>query len=243
MRENEQARNHDWGSPDSRCCRRPSGAFVRGRFRPRPLCDRPVSPRVDCSHGSVVPGGQAVAPTKSLHVPQRALVPGESPNTLRRTGSVQCPHPARTNWVTVTAILRRADRIPIGDCCVTARTKTSVLKELALALSLLVLAGTSGGLGHAFPGGTWHRFETTIATAAGGPAEQNPLAPASSHVATDCPLCGVRRTSSAAPSVRITWFTGVGERSYAAFLPQISAPSSPPPRANAARAPPIRLSA
>ena len=117
--------------------------------------------------------------------------------------------------------LRRADQIPIRDCCVTARTgKTWVPRGLALAVSLLVLGGASGDIGHALAGGTWHGLETTIATAAGGPAEPNPPGPTSPHVATDCPLCRVGRTSSTALSGRITWFTTAGERSYAVFLPR-----------------------
>ncbi len=127
----------------------------------------------------------------------------------------------------------------------TARTeKTWVARELALALSLLVLGATSGDIVHPLAGPTWHGFETTIVTANSGPAEQNPPDPASSHVATDCPLCSVGRSSSAALSGRMAWFTAfVGERSYGALLPQTSAPSSPHLRANAARAPPTRLSA
>ena len=146
--------------------------------------------------------------------------------------------------VTVKAILRRTDRIPIGGRCVTTRTeKTWIPRELALTLSLLVLGATSGDIVHPLAGPTWHGFETTIATATGGPADQNPPDPASSHMATECPLCRVGRAASTALSGTIAWFTAVGERSYALFLPLTAAPSSPHLRANAARAPPTRLSA
>ena len=154
------------------------------------------------------------------------------------------PTSARSGWATLRAILRRADRIPIGDCCVTARREGAwVLRGLALTLSLLVLSAAGGDIGHALAGGTSHGLEPIIATAPGGPADQSTPAPASSHVATDCPFCRVARASSAALGGKIAWFTAVGERSFAAFLPQISAPSSRHPRANAQRAPPTRLSA
>ena len=140
-------------------------------------------------------------------------------------------------------MLRRADRIPIGDCCVTARTeKTWVPRELSLMLSLLVLGATSGDIGHALAGATWHGFETTIATATGGPADSNTPDPVASHLATDCPLCRVGRGSSTALNGRTTWFTAVGDRSYAVFLPQTLAPAASHPRTNAARAPPTPLS-
>ena len=91
---------------------------------------------------------------------------------------------ALTRLVTIKLLLRQTDRIPIGDCCVTARTeKTWVPRGLVLALSLLVLSATSGDLGHAFAGGTWHGFETSIVAADGGPAEQKYPDPTSSHVA------------------------------------------------------------
>lgn len=40
---------------------------------------------------------------------------------------------------------------------------------LALALSLLFLGVAGGDIEHALASGTWHGFETTIATAADGP--------------------------------------------------------------------------
>ena len=120
---------------------------------------------------------------------------------------------------------------------------TGVPRGLALALALLVLGVTSGDFGHALAGGAWHGFETTIATADGGPAGPNPSDPTSSHVGTDCPICRVGRASSTALSGVIAFFIAAAERSTAAFLPETSAPSSPNRRANAARAPPARLSA
>ena len=126
----------------------------------------------------------------------------------------------------------------------TATTRnTGVPCGLALALSLLVLGVTSGDIGHALAGGAWHGLETTIGPADGGPAEPNSSDPLSSHVATDCPVCRVGRASGTALSSGITCFAPVGERSTAAFFPETSAPSSPNGRANAARAPPARLSA
>ena len=118
-----------------------------------------------------------------------------------------------------------------------------VMRGLALAFSLLVLCVTSGDIGHGFAGGARHGLETTNVTVDGGPAQQNPSDPTSSHVATDCPVCRVGRASGTALSSGITCFAPVGERSTAAFFPETSAPSSPNGRANAARAPPARLSA
>jgi len=130
------------------------------------------------------------------------------------------------------------------DCCVSARTnRTWVPRGLALTLSLLLLSATSGDITHALAGGMWHGLETTLAAAAGGPAEQNYPDPTSSHVATDCPLCRVGRASSAAPSAGVTCITAAGEGSRAVFPPQTPTPSSPHRRADAARAPPTRLSA
>lgn len=155
------------------------------------------------------------------------------------------PHrPHGSGFVTLQAILRQADRHPIGDCCVTARTgKTWIPRGLVLALSLLVLGVTSGDIGHALAGGTWHGLETAIVTVDDGPAEPNPANPTSSHVATECPLCRVGRASSAALSGRTTCFTAFGEISHAVFLPEASEPSSPHRGADPARAPPARLSA
>jgi len=115
---------------------------------------------------------------------------------------------------------------------VTAGTeKTSVPRELALALSLLLLGTASGDIGHALAGGALHGFETTIATAADGPTDPNTPDPISSHVATQCPFCSVGRSSTTALSRSITYFAVTGERSHAVFLPETSVPSSPHRRA------------
>ena len=133
---------------------------------------------------------------------------------------------------------------PSGMTAVTQRIRsTPVPQGLALVLSLLVLGVTSGDIGHALAGGTWHALETTIVTANGGPAEPTNSPDPTSHVATDCPLCRVGRASKAALSARFMRFTAVGEWSYAAFFPETPAPSSPHRRADTARAPPARLSA
>jgi hypothetical protein len=123
------------------------------------------------------------------------------------------------------------------------KEKTWVPRVLALALSLLFLGVASGDIGHAIASGTWHGFETTIATAADGPTDPNTPDPISSQVATQCPFCSVGRSSTTALSQSITYFAVAGERSHAVFLPETSVPSSPHGRANAARAPPTRLSA
>ena len=127
-----------------------------------------------------------------------------------------------------------------GDCCVTARTEKTWVPR-ALALSLLLLGTASGDIGHALAGGALHGFETTIATAADGPTDPNTPDPISSHVARRCPFCSVGRSSTIALSGSITCFAV--ERSHAVLLPETSVPSSPHRRANAARAPPTRLSA
>ena len=126
----------------------------------------------------------------------------------------------------------------------TARTEnTWVPRMLALALSLLFLGVASGDIRHALAGGALHGFETTIATAADGPTDPNTSDPIPSHVATHCPFCSVGRSSTTALSGSIAYFVVAGEKSHAVFLPETSVPSSLHRRANAARAPPTRLSA
>ncbi len=113
---------------------------------------------------------------------------------------------------------------------------------LALALSLLLLGLASGDIGHALAGGALHGFETTIAIAADGPTHPNTPDPISSHAATRCPICSVGRSSTIALSGGLSCFAAAVKRSRVEFLPETSVPSSPHRRANAARAPPTRLS-
>lgn len=123
-----------------------------------------------------------------------------------------------------------------------ATEETWVPRELALALSLLLLGTASGDIGHALVGGASHGFETTIAAAANGPTDPNTPAPISSHVATRCPLCSVGRSSTTALSGSTLCFAAAVEGFHEVVLPETSVLSSPHRHANAARAPPTRLS-
>lgn len=123
-----------------------------------------------------------------------------------------------------------------------ARTEETWVPR-ALALSLLLLGTASGEIGHALSDRALQGSETTIATAADGPTDPNTPDPISSHVATKCPFCSVGRSSTTGLSGSITHFAVAGERSHAVFLPEASVPSTLHLRANAARAPPTRLSA
>lgn len=132
---------------------------------------------------------------------------------------------------------------PSGGTAVTQRIRSTPAPQgLALVLSLLVLGVTSGDIGHAFAGGTWHALETTIITPNGGATEPTHFPDPTSHLAKDCPLCRIGRSSRAALSGGVTCFAAVGEWSYTVFLPEIPAPPAPHRRADTARAPPARLS-
>jgi len=127
--------------------------------------------------------------------------------------------------------------------CLRALRRRRVSKDLALALLLLVLGAAIGDGGHAFVGGSGHGCGKTFEIAHRQGADPNAPAPDSSHLAADCPLCRLARTSSTAHAGRIVCSVAAGERFYPMLLAATPTTASRSHCVDPARAPPTRLSA